>query len=333
MTILIDEAFEDVLRRVLLEARPSVDAGPALRERVRRVPGKGRSMPVNQWLAMAARLAAVFVVVAVAALAVAVVSPSTKAPNAGSPTAPIAVPAFDPTADGVGMVPEGGDALRKLPPLAAGVLAVVLIVLAWRRGRVWRVATAAVVVAALAAAQFISSHPGLSFYNAYGAPLGIEIERAPSLTNGPDAFHITAEPSENFIVTFNVANVGSVPVRVLGIVDRSRGERRLARWSAVGIQTDAHGGFGSLDEARPLEPFDLGPQQVVNLFVVGRAGACAVGNTGTPDGGEIGMRGVELAFSVLGMSASDELELPFVLGEAQREGCDPFPDTTEVLAP
>jgi len=58
-----------------------------------------------------------------------------------------------------------------------------------------------------------------------------------------------------------------------------------------------------------------------------------VGNTGTPDGGEIGMRGVERAFSVLGMSASDELELPFVLGEAQREGCDPFPDTTEVLAP
>lgn len=222
-----DGAFDQALRDVLLEARPVSGASSALGDLVRRVPDQHpagfRPPSVTGWVASAARLAAVMAVVSVVGIVVALAGLSTMSPDVASPSAPPSAPAFDPSTDGVGIVTQVDRTLQTVPWLAAGVAVVILAGVVARRRPPWKLAAVVTAAMMFGAAYVVSSQPGPQYGFAYGPQHGIEIEYAPSITDGPDGYHVIAAPGETFGVAFNVMNRGSLPIRILGIVERVGG--------------------------------------------------------------------------------------------------------------
>lgn len=325
------QSFDDLLRSVLLETEPTTGAPAALRERVRRIPlERGTAQPVvevKHWFAGAARLVAAIALLGVVGVVVALSGLSLTAPEAGGPTAPPTGPVFNPAVDGVGIVANPGHALRIVPWFIAPALGAVLLVVSRGRPRLWRLLAIAAAVAGLGVAYVVSTQPGITFGNIHGPGVGVRLD-APSATTGDDVFLVSAPRGSNFMVLVAVRNGGSLPVLVLGVVAErpSLDGGWLPRWTAVGMDPDQTGGVSPIEQARPFEPLELQPGEHVNLFLVGRAGRCALGPSGTASGGVLSVSyTIPVAISVLGLTEVSEVDPPFVVAEPQNADCASSP--------
>ena len=137
--------------------------------------------------------------------------------------------------------------------------------------------------------------------------------------------YVEAQAGENFIYFFNVVNDGSLPLRVLGVVDENPDDAMAPRWTAIGTHFDElqTGAVPDIDAATPFEPVELGPGETLDLYVVGRAGVCAFGPGFDPSGSSSLMirNEVRMAFSVLGLASNSRISLPFNLNQPVDEVC------------
>jgi hypothetical protein len=85
------------------------------------------------------------------------------------------------------------------------------------------------------------------------------------------------------------------------------------------------GGVPAPEETTPFRALEVQPNGSVVLYMVGRAGVCAMGSDFTledvDDTSFSSLDRVPIVYSVLGLSAVDEVELPFVVAQPVRENC------------
>ena len=93
--------------------------------------------------------------------------------------------------------------------------------------------------------------------------------------------------------------------------------------TALWIDGEPNGGMTG--PIRPFTPFDV-PRNGQAIWLVGRAGACALGSAFDPSnpGTEIGFHGIDsldVRLSVLGWPRTVHLQLPFRLVEPEPQTC------------
>jgi hypothetical protein len=315
--------LEEALREVLAEGRPARGAPPALRERVHAVsqnpppPSGVAGLSFSSLRLTAALLAVAFVLVVLAVAGLGSAIPSIGAP----PIQPPVSATFDPTVEGVGIASRPADTVSTVPWLLAGVAIIGLVVLAVLGRRLIRAAAPVLAILVVAGAHSFTTTPTLEFGFGWGAVFGLQGVDRPS--SGAEALHVSAGPGDPIHVAFTLQNVGALPIRLLGVIEELPEWATAPRWTAVGMLR-TQGALLGYDNAQPLEPIDLAPGDYLNLYLVGRAGPCALGREVAP-GEPLTMVGrgdsIALAYTVLGMTGVADVALPFAISEPQREDC------------
>ncbi len=315
-----DERIERELRDVLERRHP----GPApvsLRERVLDVPAAGHPAApdprrlVVPALGLAAALALVAIGVQVAGLR----APDGTVGASPSP-APAAASSFDPNLVGPGIVTSSGSTLVPLLVVLVTITFLVLIVAlrGWRR-----LVPAAGAVGCVAFGLYASQVP--IAVGTYGYGPGLNTVEA-VMPRGTDAvvFYETAPPGRPFSFPLFLTINAPVPVRIEGLYQPatvSTAPRPAALW------IDAEPNGGNLGPGRPFAPVETS-NWIQALWVVGRAGSCAVGQPVDPaspptDLGYTWIDSVALQTSVFGWPRTVEVPLPFRLVEFITEPCSP----------
>jgi hypothetical protein len=321
----IDDSSLDEAIRALLAARRPRGAAPAeLRNRLEsiadRSPGsraRVRLLPAIAWLLGLVAVVAAVTLVAVYGL---------TAPGPGPGASPLpSVPAltFDPSISGPGIVEDVGDPLHELPWVIGGLAALILAVLAVVGSWLRRATMAGAVLVIFGGILALVSQPGVSLGGATETLAGtISVSPLPA-SGGKTVAYVSVLPGQPFVIGFDVTNAGQLPIRLLGLVEDSSATYRM-RWTALWTAEDSQGP----DAAREFEPLDLEQEDRLQLYLVGRAGPCALGRAFDPASDNLAISvfdHVSLAYSVLGLPAAASIELPFAIAEPQRENCLPSP--------
>jgi hypothetical protein len=232
--------------------------------------------------------------------------------------------AFDPTLEGAGI-----SATQDLSPaLIVFPTCAILVVLALTvRGRRRLVPAAlATVLGGWAAIAALVPAPIGAF--AYGPGLNVEV--APQAPGSEEELLYEIAPANGrFSAGIGILADGPLPIRIEGIVsppfdgvhyrDHYIGMLLTAMW----IDREVNGGMSGPD--RPFAAFDLPPNGQA-IWLVGRAGVCALGSAFDPlhpegVGGFASIDSIDLRVSVLGWPRTIHLALPFRLVEPNPQSC------------
>lgn len=326
---------EDDLRleRELRELLRGRDPGPApygLRGRVDRVP---EGHPVGRRASSQARSALLVVAgLAVAAALVVAIAPlaGIREPWNGSGSSPVVsspatgVP-FDPTLVGPGVMTE--PLTDPMPVvLAAGIfLAIAAFAIPGRR-RVIPFALVAILVAYTVAATQL---PVSMQDSGYGQGLST-LMAEPRPPSREEILWQLAGPREPFSAGVWVSMDAAVPVTLEGIIETWTEEDRdpgRPTWRAVWLDEQGDSG-GMTGPGTPFHPVEYRPGEHWPLWLVGRAGACALGPQFDPEHPEAATAYAEVEqisaqVRVLGWPRTVTMALPFRLAEPLREQCSP----------
>lgn len=323
-----DARLERALRAVLDERRPAHGVPFELRERAGEIPSRGISRIDGPLII---RHVARVDVAGLAAAAVAVLAfvsgfVSRAAIGAVGHDATAGNPSkgLDAGIDGLGLVTGVSDDVAWF--LALVTVAILgITVLAYRGRRMGVLGAAAGAV--LAAAVVLANQSGIEFGYFWGPILRLNASaQAPAGSDGPTVWYVTAEPGQPFAATFDVHNPGPLPVRLEGLVDASSADSLWLRWSALWYDDEnSEGAVGLTAEAKPFVPIDIPSDGHLTLFVVGRAGRCALGSAFQLDQadsyGYSTIAEAHLAYSVLGWPGEATVELPFRIAEPNPGTC------------
>jgi hypothetical protein len=323
-------ALKRHLRDVLLEARPANGASPELRLRVLSV---ADARPRSRFAGFAVRVGWAAGSIAAGAAAILVlwflgtrgVVPI-EVPGRGALATPAA---FDPTRTGLGIMPTVLPTLQWVPAIIA-ISAV--IVAAWlvvryrsRRSASGLIGVGLALAVALGAVG-ISQHPGFVWGSgAYAALIGLGVEQEPApASGGVTTFYETAEPGGPIGVLVTLTNPGPLPIRLEGLVQPTPVSDFAPRWTALWLVSDPNA-IGYPDNLRPFQPIEVAPEGTVDLYLIGRAGSCAIGPTFKVPSRDVGYvsndRDIELAYSVFGLDRGGLFSLPFGIAEPVLNNC------------
>jgi hypothetical protein len=247
-------------------------------------------------------------------------------PPAGAPDGTLTPVPFDPLLEGPGILRPGN---QILPVVALGAAMVVLVLgMSWALRWRWHnlVLRAAPVLLFAGALAGLATHPGFVEGNSHGPAMGYDVRVPPPPgSNGLSTWYTTAEPGGTTVLFMTVRNPGPLSIRLEGLVEEAADDTPLIpRWVALWLAVDPNA-FGFLTNVRPFEPTVVDPEEQLQLYLVGRAGACAYGpgyeidtpveawTTRRPD--------VTLVYSVLGLANESSVDLPVTLVEPYRLGC------------
>ncbi len=174
----------------------------------------------------------------------------------------------------------------------------------------------------------LSQHPGFEWRGgAYAALRGLEVKADPAPgSGGVTTFYETAEPRGSFVALVTLTNPGPLPIRLEGLAEPTPISDAVPRWTALWLGSDPQTIGGSLDQVRPFQPIDVAAQGTIDLYLVGHAGACAIGPTFSLSSGNVGGyvggdRDIELAYSVFGLDRAGIFTLPFAVVEPVPNNC------------
>lgn len=337
MTTVADDRLEAKLREVLRSMRPG-SAPPELRASIDAIPAHSRPgrvpTTIRTAFSMAGGLAGLAIVTVVGVLAVSRLAnvPAVPYVDPGSGGSVAPPPLFDPSIEGLGIVSSVATQQASVPWMLAvlgWIMLAAIVIAIGRRRRVAALLVALVVGLTSSAAAFgVSTHPGLQFGNAWGPVLGLDASSDPSAGSGDStAWYVTAEPGAPFALVFQIHNPGPLPLRYLGVVEPNPPGVHFPRWSAV-WQVDGGLGIPAAEAASAFHAVDIPPDGRLTLYLVGRASDCAFGpNFRRRDEGSYAYSGrstVEVAYSLLGLTASSEVQLPVTVAEPTTVGgCPP----------
>lgn len=243
-------------------------------------------------------------------------------PTLPSPSAP---PAFDPMLVGPGVSPTEDFNPAWLVVLAIALLAVLVISIEDRRKRLVPLAVAV----------------GLGGWGAVGwlAPVelgnsgwgqGLSVVQAPTVPgSGESLLYELARPDQPFSVgVFLYDQAGPVPVRIEGIVSPAYDRQATGSVLLTAVWVDQEPIGGMSGPARPFTPFELSGTGR-SIWLVGRAGFCAVGPAFDPAGQQAAggftiIESIDVRVSVLGWPRTVHLPLGFRLVEPDT-GCGGLP--------
>ncbi|TAK01458.1 MAG: hypothetical protein EPO36_05360 [Chloroflexota bacterium] len=333
----IDERLEVAIRGVLAESRPVTDAPADLRARIELIPASARPSrlpsPVRAWLSavvpVAGLAAGILAILAFGRMGVLRIPLVSQSPGGGTPTPQ----AFDPTMVGPGVVASVDEQLGVVPWLVAilGWVAIAVIV-RWVARRIRRLA-APVIAIGLAlgmllglGARSLAVHPGFEWGGSYGPRLGLDMTAEPPAgSDSRDVWYVTVPKGEPFAFGLGLRNPGPLPIRFLGIVEPNSPGVLFYRWSAVWQHDDPHGFMPAIEASSAFHPIDVASGDFVTLYLVARASECAFGpGFVDEDPDTFGFQSREsilVAYSVLGLTATSEIELPFIVAEPVRNSC------------
>lgn len=336
------DPLEARLRGTLEELRPADGAPASLRSRVDGLPehmaSPGFVGRLRGLLVSPSTVAVVIAGAAILALAVAfkggVPAPYDNVGGAPHPT-------FDPTVEGPGML-HG-----PIPTLL--VAAVISVLLAARLVRHWRaivrldtwldIGRGVALVALLAIPTSLVLEPAVRDQGGSLGPVlgfGIPVDPPPGSDSAP-VYYVTAEPGAPFIVLFDIANGSALPVTVDGIVSESfvssdptatsdPTRRTGPEWTALALPSIPNIFPNGMDQLRPFTPTVVASNQLLTLYLVGKAGSCAFGAGYTPD--TIGVtsyasmtRAVHIGYSILGLSTTTSFTMPLQVVEPESSRC------------
>lgn len=333
-----DPQLEGELREVLRQRDPGA-APSALRSWVQDVPKEAEPNRSYRWrrpLAAALGLVAVILLAIIGLTTVRYLgqagpSGTTVSGEAGPSQSAAASPveAFDPTLEGPGVSPTDDPSPVTLVVIAWVVLGILAVTV---RGR-WRLVPAAV-AAMLGGWAVVGTLVPVSVLDS-GYGLGLNTVSAPRVPGSAEELVYEQAPANGrFSLGLYRSADGPLPIRIEGIVSPlfGRDPRSFApamMLTAVWIDREANGGMSG--PARPLTPFDM-PRSGQGIWLVGRAGACALGSAFDPTnpGPETGFRvidSLDVRVSVLGWPRTVQLQLPFRLVEPFPGSCSgPTPE-------
>jgi hypothetical protein len=324
-----DDLFEGRLRAALAELRPEGGAPARLQARVEAVPeGNARPALAVRLLRLPTRSLAGAAIATAAAMVLLLLAfqPRFSLPDGtGGPTPA----AFDPTLEGPGLLYGVTPTLTIVPWLIAAATAALAIGAFLRhRGNLGRWSYFGIGGGLLlsAAAFAFSLHPGFDqgAFTSWGGVLGL-VDAKPTEAGPLDAFYEIAKPGEPFMFGITIHNPGPLSIRLDGIVEDVDAATRIApRWTALWLGSDPNAFLNPLDQLRLFSPEDVGPDGYLNVYVVGKASACAVGPNFDPAEQAFVIRGpaIRFGYSVLGLSSSGELDLLFQIEEPIKTGCE-----------
>jgi hypothetical protein len=327
---LSDQRLEAALREMLEERRPGAATGE-LQDRVARVPMIASDERRSRWfrpaVSFAATIAALGVTAAIAAFVVS--GPMLRPPMANVGASPVPPAAIDPLIDGPGIIAPPDASTLSVPQALIVVpwaLAAVAIVLVLRRvdlrRRLGRVAAIALVGAICVPAYGVSAHPGFAFGYQWGPLMGVAVPPLREREIDGETWIVTAGAGEPFGIVVDVANPGLLPIRLEGVIDEPDPLGIDERWTGLRIHVDPDGGMPGLQATLPYRHIDVPPEGHVLLYVTGRAGRCALGTAFDGSAEQYTDRSsLRIAYSVLGLSTSAEVDLPFLLAQPLRPGC------------
>lgn len=242
-------------------------------------------------------------------------------PALSQSAAPSPAEAFDPTLEGPGLSATDDFSPAILVAFVCAILVVVTISVAgWRR-----LVTAGVTVL-LAAWAVVGSFAPVSILDS-GYGLGLNTVRAPQVPGSAEELIYELAPANGpFSLGLYLSADGPLPIRIEGLVAPlfGRDPRSFAptmRLTALWIDREANGMGGPI---RPFEPFTM-PGRGQSIWIVGRAGACALGSAFDPSNqatlGFASIDGLDVRVSVLGWPRTVRLQLPFRLVEPLADSC------------
>jgi hypothetical protein len=228
---------------------------------------------------------------------------------------------FQPSIDGPGIVEE---------PAGLGwpvlISAAVLTGIASARaaGRRRRLVFGALAVALLAwgAAGRLQPEPVQGYM--WGPHEGVREASAPPGTDAAPVYYVVAEPGGLVRIVTTFANLGPLPMTIQGIVEPGRDWYPDLHWTAVGYDLDPLR-IGFTEDARSFSAVRLEPGETAEIYLVGRAGRCAVGPSFREDTGEAfgyaSTSTVRVSFSVLGLERTVDMALPLEIVQPTVDPC------------
>jgi hypothetical protein len=185
----------------------------------------------------------------------------------------------------------------------AGVTALVLLALV-RPRRLVLIGLGGVAVVGVVGGSLLANPPAPEFGNAVGV-FGNVV--AP---DDVDRYVITAKPGELYGLTFEITNHGSLPLRILGVYEPCcYAPPPFPDWQLASYVKYAGGGMFLVDDSKAIEPFDLQPGEFAQLFLTGRAGACALG-ADEPSVAYASADEYTIVYSLLGLESSTVIQPP-----------------------
>lgn len=242
------------------------------------------------------------------------------APSQSAASSPPA--AFDPTLEGPGVSGTDDFSPAILVVFACALLVVVIIsVRGWRR-----LVTTGVAVL-LAGWALVGSFVPVTL-DAFAVGPGLNIVHGPTVPGSDEElFYELAPKAGRFSMGLGLLSEGPLPLRFEGIVspDFGRDPRTFVpsmMLTAVWLDREVHGGMTG--PIRPFVPFDA--QGAQTIWLVGRAGACALGSAfdpSSPDtvGGFQSLDSLDVRVSIFGWPRTIRFQLPFRLVEPEPAGC------------
>ena len=235
---------------------------------------------------------------------------------------------FDPTLEGPGIsaTDDLSPAIIVLP--ACAVLGLVAITGRGRR-RILPAALAALLALWAVVGTFMPVTVGV-----HGWGPGLNVVPAPDVPGSAESlFYEIAPASGRFSMGLYLSTDGPLPLRIEGIESPSFDHRDHflgMLWTAVWIDREPNGGMTG--PIRPFQPFDM-PRSGQSVWLVGRAGGCALGSAFDPSnptvGGFQGIGDLEVRVNVLGWPRTVHLALPFRLVEPEPTSClGPTPEAS-----
>jgi hypothetical protein len=262
--------------------------------------------------------------VAIAALVVALGSARWSGlmdPGVGATPSPVA--AFDPTANGAGIVERPGDVPTSLLVAAALVAAAAIaarrVAGRWvRSGLILLAGVGALVAYGIGTAPFVDFHDGVFQYGAGWVETPIGQSDESDLPGGRQRFEVGPDGILTF--GFDLHNRGPVSLTVVGLTPQVG--MAWGAFSAVGLARNPDV-VDIRDPAttRAFVPTEVGPDQRLFLLVAGRASACALppGSPPDPNGAGAVIGSVDVVYGILGVRRVSTVQLPFV-GELAMDG-------------
>jgi hypothetical protein len=315
--------------RALLERRRPTEAVPeALRAQILAIPDRGTTRVVLSRIPIRIGRGDLVGVAAAALFLVLLLSGALA--NAGiapAPATPVGTPSasgLDPNVTGVGLVGQASDGFAWLAVVTTAAMAG-LWSLAHRGWR--RLLLTAVALTVVASGVWLSNQGGIRQGGLFGPTLGVDLHADPPAgSDGPSVYYVTAAARKPWTIVIGIYNESLLPIRLEGLVEESTADYPGPRWSAMWTEDDpVREGFP--EDARPFVPRELAPGGYVNLFLVGRASACALGPSFRLDEadrvGYITTNMVRLAYSVVGWPHVAAVDLPVLIAEPAADVCPP----------
>jgi hypothetical protein len=239
-------------------------------------------------------------------------------------------PTFDPTISGPGLVaPASTSGQWLLVLLAAAGLALGSWALVRRRRRLLAAVPGVLAVVAVGYGLLASYGPIDLRTQGWGTGISVVLADKPP-GSLEDIFYVVAKPGQPFSFAVFLAHPsGLLPFIVEGVVSppEAAAPRIAAAWA------DQLKDGGAIGPAAPFEPTDLAGPNGQTIWIVGRAGECALGTAPTTTNSMTGLSPLKLRVSVLGWPRDVELSGVPSVWEAADPGCDPALETPPPASP